>query len=122
MTIDGTPTLFPGWNEVGAWVGEYPAADDSARATRTFSLSDPDNALYNLIDAVREDETPVTARLWQFLSSDLATPVLTETYTLQSAAPGDDTLELAAVSRDIGVLVDPFIRHTRGNSPGLRGR
>jgi len=122
VTIDGVATSFPGWNENGPWKGEFPAADDSGRAVRTLSLSDPDNALYAQIDSVREHPLPVTARLWEFLTSDLSTPVLTEVYTLQAAAPGNARLELAAVSLEIGVLNDPFIRHTRMNSPGLRGR
>ena len=122
VTISGTPTLFPGWDQAGAWLGEYPAADDSARATRALSLDDPANALLALIESAAESATPVTGRLWLFLSTNLTVPVLAETYTVQTAAPDDGVLELACVSRDITVLQDPVIRATRMNSPGLRGR
>lgn len=122
VTIDGAPTLFTGWDDAGAWIGEYPSSDDSGRAVRALSLDDPDNALHGLIETVAEDALPVTVRLWLFLSTDTTTPVLTERYTVQSSAPAAERLELQCVSRDLSVLADPFIRHTRSNSPGLRGR
>lgn len=122
VTIDGTPVLFPGWDEAGPWLGEFPAADEGARATRTLSLDDPDNALANAIDAVAESADPVTVRLWFFRSDVLDTPLITERYDVRTLAPGDARLDLTCVGRDLAVLNDPYIRHTRSNTPGYRGR
>lgn len=123
VTIDGTPTVFAGWDGEGTWISDYPSTDDTGRARRTVQVDDIDNALLLQIEAVTESEDPVSVRLWLFLSTDTATPVLAERYTMQSCAPNDDgTLTLQCVSRDLSVLADPFIRHTRSNAPGLRGR
>ncbi|WP_439640572.1 hypothetical protein [Nevskia sp.] len=122
VSIGGVPTPFPGWNETGPWIGEYPAAESGGRAVRTLDLGDPDNAVFAQIYAVREHPEPVIVRLWLFLSDNLATPLMTERYKLQASAPAPERLALVAVSRDPGQQNDPPIRHTRMNSPGLRGR
>jgi len=124
IDVDGVPTevLFSGWNQAGAWASEFPGADESARSGRTLSLDDPANELFALIESVIESTTPIVVRLWLFRSDVLDAPLLTERYEVQTAAPGRDSLELGCVSRDLSILIDPYIRHTRSNSPGLRGR
>ena len=122
VTIDGVPTVFPGWHQAGPWLSEYPASDDSGRAGRSLSLDDVSNELANLLEAVRESDSPVTVRLWLFRSDDLAVPMIRERYKVASFRPGDGQLLVDCVSRDLSMIADPFIRHTRINSPGLRGR
>ncbi len=124
IDVDGTPTevLFPGWLQEGPWSGSYPATDESARAGRTLSLDDPDNVLRDLVLSVVESTTPVTVRIWLFRSDVLDAPLLQEQYEVNSARPLQGRLDLACSSTDLSVLLDPFIRHTRANSPGLRGR
>ena len=122
VSINGVPTLFPGWNENGAWFGEYPATDDASRGTRVLNLDDPFNDLHQMIEDVAESMDPVVVRLWLFRSDVLDTPMIAERYEVQTSVPGADRLQVTCVGRDLSNLVDPYIRHTRINSPGLRGR
>ncbi|MCX7062856.1 MAG: hypothetical protein NTZ11_18465 [Gammaproteobacteria bacterium] len=123
VAVEGVLTMFSGWNTAGAWASRYPATDDTGRAIRNVDVDDVDNALLRQIEAVAESDAPVTVRVWKYISTDTGTPLLSERYQLQQWEPGDDgVLSLRCVSRDLSVLADPFIRHTRGNTPGLRGR
>jgi len=122
VSIDGVPTLFPGWHQVGPWLGAYPPSDDSGRANRKLSLDDVDQLLEDLITGVAESAAPVRVRIWLFVSDDLATPLIREVYLVQAIEPDGGQLDIECVSRDYSAINDPYIRHTPANSPGLRGR
>lgn len=123
VILDGTPTVFAGWNDAGNWQAGNPSTDDSGRARRTLAIDDVDNAVLAALESVVEHPVKVAVRLWLFASTDTSTPLLRETYAAQGFAPDDDgTLQVECVSRDLSVLADPWLRHTRSNTPGLRGR
>lgn len=123
VTIAGTPTVFPGWDDVGRWESGNPGTDDSGRAARTLQLDDVHGAVLAALESVVESAVKVQVRFWLFISTDTSAPVLAETYAAQGFAPRDDgTLQIDCVSRDLSVMADPWLRHTRSNTPGLRGR
>lgn len=123
VILGDVATTFEGWQTAGRWESGNPGTDDSGRAARTLQLDDVHGTVLAALESVIESPVKVQAKFWLFISSDTSAPVLAETYAAQGFAPGDDgTLQIDCVSRDLSVMADPWLRHTRSNTPGLRGR